>query len=891
VLSLKKENINISGIKINDSITMSVRHRHKNLREFESVIIALCGYAGIIMFFLNTFVIPFDGQTVFVFSVLFAVIYGSISTIRGKAVWIFPASVGIMCLGVCNYYRQIKTGFYLLFNIMYKKFTDTGINYFKSVSLIHSEQNITIFLVFAVWLLALVIFFFTIYRPNILAIIAVTFPIVEICLYYGIEVPVIWTSVIIGYWFAVLSVCSSDLGEYFGGGGGFTRKDNVFFPKRRMKFKVTEKCGLSVIAIVLVCTVATKAVLDISGYERTEKIKQQRRELKAAINSFSMEDLASSISDITESLGFAFEYQDNRLGKFSRVTYKGKTDLIITLDEAPENALYLKGFTAAEYGSNEWSELDSDKLTDINSMFEKYNIYPQEFSYKTDSFSDMTSSKIKISSKKKSRKFYVPYGLVPDKSFSFIDDTSIQRNRDKTYSFEFYSPDIQNTAENINLVDVKIDLDFYNEFTSQQNQTIRDFSDNYNMNMTLSNRQNFPVLTDYDLMMTMLVENQYRKFVYENYLDYPDNNEFKEIYKAYSDILDNAEVSTAQEKLNVLQKIKDKMNSEVEYTLEPGKTPSTRDFTNYFLLENKKGYCVHYATAGVMLARMAGIPARYATGYVSVGDDYNKDSKNPDGSYTVKLADNRSHAWAEIYLDGFGWIPFEFTAGYSDMTIASEHPETVTTYVTSSSAETHTTTVTSVITSILNSSSENSESSSVKQTESSDIKTTFTPESESLLTGTDSGYKHSGISAFLNHSELSEKFFAVISVLLLIFIRRWIIISIRDRRLNSGKSRKRVLNNYNYVMKLLKYMRIKQDNLQYSEFADNVEEQLSGKYFKKGCFNAFNQVVLKSAFGNSEPDKSELDFISAFAKELSGNIYKKSNIFVKIYLRLFSVLI
>ncbi len=888
---MKKENLNISGIKINDSITMSVRHRHKNLRELEAIIIALCGYAGIIMFFLNTFVIPFDRQTIFVFSLLFAVIYSAVSTIRGKASWIFLVSIGIMLFGAYNYYRQIKTGFYLVFNIMYKKFTDTGINYFKSVSLIHSEQNITIFLIFAVWLLALVIFFFTIYRPNILAIIAVTFPIVEICLYYGIEVPVIWTSVIMGYWFAVLSVCSSDLGEYFGGGGGFTRKDNVFFPKRRMKFKVTEKCGLSVIAIVLVCAVATEALLDISGYERTEKIKQQRRELKEAINSFSMEDLASSISDITESLGFAFEYQDNRLGKFSKITYKGKTDLIITLDEAPANALYLKGFTASEYGSNKWSELDSDKLNDVNSMFEKYNIYPQEFPYKTNSFSGMTSSKIKISSQKKSRKLYVPYGLVSDQSFSFIDDTSIKRNREKTYSFEFYSDNIENIAENTNLTDVKIDLDFYNEFTGQQNQTIRDFSDNYNMNMTLSNRKDCPVLTDYDLMMTMLVENQYRKFVYENYLDYPDNNEFKEIYKAYSDILDNAEISTSQEKLSVLQKIKDKMNSEVEYTLEPGKTPSTRDFTNYFLLENKKGYCVHYATAGVMLARMAGIPARYATGYVSVGDDYNDDSKNPDGSYTVKLADNRSHAWAEIYLDGFGWIPFEFTAGYSDMTIASEHPETVTTSVTSSSTETYTTTVTSFITSNPNSISDNSESSSIKHTESSNVKTTVPLESESLVTGTDSGYKHSGISGFLDSSSSLKKFFAAISVFLLIFIRRWIIISIRNKRLNSGKSRKRVLNNYNYVIKLLKYMKIKQNNLQYSEFADNVEKQLSDEYFKKGCFNAFSQIVLKSAFGNSEPDKCELDFVSAFSKELSGNIFKKSNIFVKIYLRLFSVLV
>lgn len=882
---MKKENLNLSGIAINDSITMSVRHRRKNSRELESLFIALCGYCGIIMFFLKTFTIPFDTQTVFIFSTIFAIIYGTATAIKGKAVWIFPITFAVMGFGAFRYYSQIKSGFCLVFNIMYKKFTDTGINYFKSVSPLHSEHNITIFLIFTVWLLSVVIFLFTVYRPNILIIVAVTFPIIEICLYYGIEVPVVWTSLSIGYWFALLAVCNSDLGEYFGGGGGFTRKDDVFFPKRKMKFKVTEKCGIWIIAISMISALATNAVIDITGYERTDKIKQQRKELKTAINSFSMEDFASSVSDITESLGFSFEYQDNRLGQFNKITYKGKTDLIITLDEAPENGLYLKGFTASEYGRNEWFESDSEKYKDINEMFREYNIYPQQIPYMTDSFAYEKSCKIKITPQKKSRKYYVPYAIVPDGSFSFTDDKSISRIRDKTYSFEFYSPDIKKISENLNLTNIKIDLDYYHQFTDEQNQTIRDFSDKYNMNMILSNRENLPVLADYNSMMAMLIENQYRNFVYKNYLSYPDNDDFREIYNEYSDILENAPVSTAYERLETLQKIKDKINSEVEYTLEPGKTPSTRDFTNYFLLENKKGYCVHYATAGVMLARMAGIPARYATGYVSVGDDYNESNKNPDGSYTIKLPDSRSHAWAEVYLDGFGWIPFEFTAGYSNLTIDSEHPESVTTAISETSSEITTTTT------ILSSSSI-TQSSMTKNSGTS--KTGITSGNITSLEITESTVD-SGIIPVPNGNrsipDSFKKIFAVILVLLLIFARRWIIIGIRSKRLNSDIPEKHVMNNYRYVIKLLKYLDLKQNNLQYSEFADNVEEKLSGEYFKEGCFSSFSGIVLKSAFGNSQPTKDELEFLSAFSKELSGNIYKKSNIFAKIYLKFFSVLI
>lgn len=881
---MKKENINLSGIKINDSITMSVKHKRRNLRELESLFIALCGYSGIIMFFLNTFTFSYDSQTVLIFSVIFALLYGTASAVKGKAVWIFPVTFAFMGFGAFKYYSQIKNGFCLVFNIMYKKLTDTGINYFKAINPVHAEHNITVFFIFAVWILSVVIFFFTVYRPNILIVISVTFPIIEICLYYGIEVPVIWTALTIGYWFALSSICTSDLGEYFGGGGGFTRKDDFFFPKRKMKFKVTEKCGIWLIAMSMITAVITNTVIDVTGYERTDKIKEQRRELKTAINSFSMEDFASSISAVTESLGFSFEYQDNRLGKFSKITYKGKTDLIITLDDAPANALYLKGFTASEYGNNEWLEPENPEYTEINKMFEKYDIYPQQTAYSTDTFLNEKCYKIKISPQKKGHKYYTPYAIIPDESFSFADDKSISRKREKSYSFEFFSPDIKNLVSSLSVADIKIDLDYYDSFTDEQNQTIKDFSEKYNMNMKLSNRSNLPVLTNYNYMINMLVENQYRKFVYENYLSYPDNDEFKEIYNEYSDILENCSVSTSQDKLETLQKIKDKINSDVEYTLEPGKTPSTRDFTNYFLLENKKGYCVHYATAGVMLARMSGIPARYVTGYVSVGDDYNEDNKNPDGSYTVKLPDSRSHAWAEIYLDGYGWIPFEFTAGYSDLTIDSEHPENVTTATTATTESTITTTI--------------SPSSSPKQSHTTKSSESISSAITSAVTTTEKISESSLVSGTGSATHIKEnipdsvrKIFILIFAFLLIFARRWIIISIRNRKLNSGSAKKRVINNYRYVIRLLKYLGLKQDNLQHNEFSDIVEEKLSGEYFSEGCFSSFIKITMKSAFGNSQPTSQELDFLSAFSKELSKNICRKSNIFKKIYLKLISILV
>lgn len=88
------------------------------------------------------------------------------------------------------------------------------------------------------------------------------------------------------------------------------------------------------------------------------------------------------------------------------------------------------------------------------------------------------------------------------------------------------------------------------------------------------------------------------------------------------------------------------------YSLSPGQTPLGQDFVTYFLQESKTGYCVHFASAAVLLFRAAGFPARYAEGLVAPPGD---------GASWQDLPDYRAHAWAEIYLSGYGWYPIDPT--------------------------------------------------------------------------------------------------------------------------------------------------------------------------------------------------------------------------------------
>lgn len=85
------------------------------------------------------------------------------------------------------------------------------------------------------------------------------------------------------------------------------------------------------------------------------------------------------------------------------------------------------------------------------------------------------------------------------------------------------------------------------------------------------------------------------------------------------------------------------------------------DFARWFLEESDTGYCVHFATAAVVLLRAAGIQARYVEGYMTTAE-YD--------SFVTVTAD-QAHAWAEYYeplLDT--WIVLEATP--ADLSDAEE---------------------------------------------------------------------------------------------------------------------------------------------------------------------------------------------------------------------------
>ena len=71
-------------------------------------------------------------------------------------------------------------------------------------------------------------------------------------------------------------------------------------------------------------------------------------------------------------------------------------------------------------------------------------------------------------------------------------------------------------------------------------------------------------------------------------------------------------------------------------------------------IEQKSGTCRDYALLFIEAARALGFGARFVTGYLY--------DPALDGGEAVQGA-GATHAWAEIYLPGAGWVEFDPTNG------------------------------------------------------------------------------------------------------------------------------------------------------------------------------------------------------------------------------------
>ncbi|MET0296303.1 MAG: DUF3488 and transglutaminase-like domain-containing protein [Microbacterium sp.] len=76
-------------------------------------------------------------------------------------------------------------------------------------------------------------------------------------------------------------------------------------------------------------------------------------------------------------------------------------------------------------------------------------------------------------------------------------------------------------------------------------------------------------------------------------------------------------------------------------------------------LEERSGYCIHFASAFALMARTLDMPSRIVVGYLPGVATQDRIEEQTVYSVPSSLL----HAWPEVYFEGIGWIGFEPTNG------------------------------------------------------------------------------------------------------------------------------------------------------------------------------------------------------------------------------------
>ncbi|MEM7493523.1 MAG: transglutaminase family protein [Pseudomonadota bacterium] len=102
----------------------------------------------------------------------------------------------------------------------------------------------------------------------------------------------------------------------------------------------------------------------------------------------------------------------------------------------------------------------------------------------------------------------------------------------------------------------------------------------------------------------------------------------------------------SEDSLTALHDLSHRIRDDVSYM--PGQTNATT--TAGDALKNRKGVCQDHSHIFLSCVRQKGYSARYVSGYLLMDGQVSQDA---------------SHAWAEVYLDGLGWVGFDISNGIS----------------------------------------------------------------------------------------------------------------------------------------------------------------------------------------------------------------------------------
>ncbi len=670
---------------------------------------------------------------------------------------------------------------------------------------------VTLFMCIFGALTSFAVCFAVVAKKNFALSFVFTFPLIELGLFFGIAPDYRSFAAVLAFWIAVAVLNNSNYCEYIGKkGSDFVRKGNSFMPKFGMKKRVDVSSAMCAVAITLMVFGCSVGVISAFDLKRPKSVDDLRYALKHDLTDLTLKDVINMLSGNSPDTNYG------NIGNSGNLEYEDKDMLHMTFSDKMNTNVYFKSYVGSVYDSSSWSEFDEDVLEELENVENVCNPQNMLWYFMRSNFTDLPKVSVDVDVIDAPTDFcYTPYCSEPKKNSQYIADTAV-------------------LIDSIVIGDSDYKASYSYDFIPSNPETIIQWYCDGNK----------------DSKALYLDSHEYDNFVYDNYLWVPQNNELLSLMDndEYAEIIEN-HLNGIADIYETLCAIRSVIHDNARYTLKPGETPSGVDFVYYFLEENHEGYCVHYASAGVILARMAGIPARYCVGYVAPTSKFNLMNKTGSG-YDFILKDDSAHAWAEIYLEGVGWIPFEFTEGY-------DQPQQTT------ASTTVTTTVTTTTT---------KRSSTLKTTSRSlTATTTTTTTSASVILNEDD--KSNNTAAYIIIA-------SVIALALLVLFIMWnarrLALNRLNRSMNSHDGNKNAVNAYRYIISLLEFDGVNLGSHTLLEHAYLAQDKCG--YIEKDSLVFACNSAMKAQFGNkTDLSEAETQSICNLAFKLANEIYNSKS--------------
>lgn len=484
-----------------------------------------------------------------------------------------------------------------------------------------SKRDADMFFIAFAFLITLGTSLACIYRTNFPLLFLCTFPVFELGTFWGWE-PASWTAVaMLICWITILSLNIINHTTK----NKNSRNTFAIYKRKKIFYMTSENlkkqffsyiASFAMIMTVAVFIIGALAAGMLDSY-RPEKINEMRKEISNGFQNFTMElsDRVNINSDTFPGRGKMIGgINGGKLGLYDEITFKGTTALNIET-ETLDKPLYLRGYAAGSYGGNAWDPIKIDDS--YQDEFKENGVTAADYGYLAASGDTVGSS---------------------------VSVKAVNANKDV-----IYAPYQTNYSQCGNVKKQQYDGML----------TPKKANERYSLDYLL------PAGDDWEDVINSASENSLNdNYIYDSYDEYVSGSaDYLSTPGRITPLLD--EILAGAENVGSVNGAADYIRNYFEengfyYTLNPGITPANEDFVEYFLTEQKKGYCTYYASAGVMLMRRLGFPARYVEGYVV------EPSQCDPNSNSIRVSDRSAHAWCEVYIRNQGWFPVEFTPGYEN---------------------------------------------------------------------------------------------------------------------------------------------------------------------------------------------------------------------------------